>query len=461
MRISRLVPIALVSATAFVATSAAAVAPSRTSTLPDQSLRSSQPTIADDHDIRLGSIGSGMFRARTDEPNVYFMVTDRGPNGNPSATGHRTFPVPDFDPMIVKVRTLGEQIQILQQIPLKTTAGAPVSGLPNAASVSSPLSATAPQPDEVPYNFDDSAPLGPDGYNVNGLDTEDIVRVSDGSFYLVEEYRPSVLHVAADGTILDRFVPVGTDDELAGAGYPVHATLPARYAYRRPNRGFEGLALAPDGSALFVALQSPLQLPGTGNTNTGRDSRNTRIVKLDLNGNVLGEYVYRFDVSTTFDPNPCGSLATAARARDMKVSGLYAISATQLLVLERTDCVAKVYLVDVSTGATDLTTWTPPAALPNRTDLNVVEQQNSDAQLSAAQLTPLAKTLIVDLDTVDGMPGKIESIIVVSPSELAVANDNDFGLTDFPAWDANGNLTNDTLVKSRILYVDLPAPLPR
>ena len=268
------------------------------------------------------------------------------------------------------------------------------------------------------------------------------MRTSTGEFWIVDEYRPSVLRVAADGTVLARYVPVGTGDEFTDVGYPVHETLPAAYAYRRVNRGFEGLALSPDGTQLFVGLQSPLQLPPS--TTVGRDSRNTRILRLDLDGNVTGEFVYRFDVASAFDPG------SGARARDMKVSGLYAISSTELLVLERTDFVAKVYVVDLS-AATDLRTWTPPAG----SDLNFVESLNADGALEGAGIVPLPKALLVNLESVDGMPDKVESITMVNPDILAVANDNDFGLTDNPTWDADGQLTSDTGANSRILYVSV------
>lgn len=69
---------------------------------------------------------------------------------------------------------------------------------------------------------------------------------------------------------------------MAGADYPVFETLPASHAYRRQNRGYEGLALSPDGTSLFVGLQSPLQLPP--DPNVGRDSRNTRVLRLGPGG---------------------------------------------------------------------------------------------------------------------------------------------------------------------------------
>ena len=143
MRTSRLLAGAtILSVGTIFAGVAHAVTPAKTASLPNQSVTSVQPTVANDRGIRLGSIGSGLFRARTDAPNEFYMVTDRGPNGQPD--DKRTFPVPDFDPTIVKVRVWGEQIQILERIPLKTTSGAPVTGLPNFPAVTSPLSPTAP-----------------------------------------------------------------------------------------------------------------------------------------------------------------------------------------------------------------------------------------------------------------------------------------------------------------------------
>jgi len=427
-----------------LASGIAGAAPSaKWATLADQPLHSFQK-VATDHGIRLGSIGSGMFRSGSDKPHEFYMVTDRGPNGQPD--DKRTFPVPDFDPAIVKVRVKGQKVEILKRIPLKTMKGEPVTGLPNFSDVDSPVSDTKPAPDEVPYNFDGSLPL--EVYNQNGLDTEDIVRTAHGDFWIVDEYRPSVLKVSGDGTVLARYVPRGLKDEFTKVGYPVYDTLPAEHAYRRQNRGYEGLALSPDQKHLFVALQSPLQLPP--NPNVGRDSRNTRILRLDLNGHVTGEFVYRFDWAADFDPG------SAARARDMKISGLSAISDDTVLVLERTDFVAKVYLVDFD-GATDLGPWKPPTGAA----LNYLETLNNSGDLETSGIKPLPKSLVIDLDSVKDMPDKIESIAVVDRNTLAVANDNDFGLTDDPAWDAKGRLTSDTGVKSRILSVTLPDPLPK
>ena len=51
-------------------------------------------------------------------------------------------------------------------------------------------------------------------------------------------------------------------------------------------------------------------------------------------------------------------------------------------------------------------------------------------------------------------PDKIEGIALVGPRRLAIANDNDFGMTDGATWDPlTGELTNDTGLPSQIVFV--------
>ena len=199
-----------------------------------------------DHGIALGGVGSDLFPA--DAPDEYWMVTDRGPNGQVKLKGpnRRTFPVPQFDPLILRVRAQpGAPLTILQVIPVTTTDGSPVTGLPNDAAR-----------DEPPYDWTGNTELP---INPSGLDPEGLVRMPNGEFWLSEEYSPSLLHVSATGTVLGRLVPQGLT--LPGAGYPVTDSLPAVFADRQGNRGFESLALAPDGKTLYTAVQSPLADP--------------------------------------------------------------------------------------------------------------------------------------------------------------------------------------------------------
>ncbi|ARX88688.1 Tat pathway signal protein [Streptomyces alboflavus] len=71
----------------------------------------------------------------------------------------------------------------------------------------------------------------------------------------------------------------------------------------------------------------------------------------------------------------------------------------------------------------------------------------------------LRKRLVVDLGTVDGVPGKIEGVARVGNRTLALINDNDFGMTDGPeAFDKHGRLV-DSGIETSVTYVRLPRGL--
>ncbi|MDX2558931.1 esterase-like activity of phytase family protein [Streptomyces sp. TX20-6-3] len=397
-----------------------------TSTLPDIPLAAFSNgllpgSVDDDRDVDLGGIGSDLYPA--ERRGEYWTVTDRGPNGQ-IAVGkdkRRTFPVPGFDPAIVKVRATGGRIQVLRSIPLTTTSGAPVTGLPNQ-----------PGRDEAPYDHNATTPLA---YNVNGLDTEGLVRDRDGGFWLADEYGPSLVHVSAKGRVLARHVPKGL--HLTGADYPVIESLPSVFLKRKINRGFEGLALLPDGD-LVMALQSPLLNPDKA---AGEDSRTTRLLRFSPRGNrVTAEYAYRFDPVGVVEPGQ-------TKTSELKISSIVALGGDRLLVQERTDKASRLYEVRLRRGADILGTPWDTTASP------ALEQLDDEA---AADAPVLAKRLVVDLNTVEGVPGKIEGIAVESSSTLVLLNDNDFGMTDGPeAFDANGRLV-DSDVETTLVRVRLP-----
>ncbi len=379
--------------------------------------------IADDRGMLLGGIGSDLWRAPEDPAGEYWMVTDRGPNGQIEVDGanRRTFPVPDFSPLILHVSTAAGEIEILEALPILGQSGAPVTGLSNLDG-----------PDEKPYDYSATEELP---YNPSGLDTEGLVRAADGTFWLVDEYSPSLLHVDGNGVVIQRYLPEGVD--LAGADYPVSDTLPGIFANRKGHRGFEGLALSPDGTTLVLALQSPLSVP---DKDTGENSLNTRILAVSASsGEPTAEYVYQFEEATDFDPDP-------EVVRDaMKLSGLVAIDADTLLVLERTDAVAKLFTVDLSTATNILGGLSDdPASAPSL---------EATDNLLTSRIVPLPKSLLIDLSTVEGMPGKIEGVAVIDDTTVAVANDNDFDIGDF---DADGRHLGEGKT-SQILVVQTPS----
>ena len=205
-------------------------------------------SIASDRNLGVGSLFSGLFGYPRDPLLTFWAVSDRGPNEDLPVRGEtrRTFPLPEFDPTIflVRVRAGAEgcpEVEIQTSTPLKTSGGAPVTGLPNRPGV-----------DEVPYDWKGDIRLAT---NMDGLDTEGIVRTPEGDFWLCEEYGPSLLSVAPSGTVKVRYVPAGSG--ISGTHYPVSETLPAIYARRRANRGFESIAISRDGKRIFAVDFGP------------------------------------------------------------------------------------------------------------------------------------------------------------------------------------------------------------
>ncbi|MFI0961655.1 esterase-like activity of phytase family protein [Streptomyces sp. NPDC021080] len=379
-------------------------------------------TVDNDRGVDLGGIGSDIYPAG--RKGEFWTVTDRGPNGQIKVDGkkRRTFPVPGFDPAIVKIRVCGDTVKVIGSIPITTTSGKPVTGLSDQAGR-----------DEAPYSYDAQTPLA---YNPNGLDTEGIVRAKDGSFWLVDEYGPSLVHVSARGKVLARYVPEGLD--LTGADYPVVEALPAVLLHRKTNRGLEGLAQLPDGD-LVMALQSPLSLP---DANAGDASRNTRLLRFSPEKRaVTAEYAYRFDPVNVVDPSEDDT-------SELKISSVVAVGGDRLLVEERTDKTARLQSVRLTRGADILGgPWDSDTTSPS------LEQLDDPA---SAGVPVLAKRLVVDLGTVTGVPGKIEGVARVDHGTLALINDNDFGMTDgASAFDAQGRLV-DSGIETTVTYVRLP-----
>ena len=177
-------------------------------------------------------IASGLQRLAG---NHFLSVCDRGPTWTVPAG--RVFPLPTFTPTIFQLKTVAGGIQVEWALPIVANdAGDSVTGIPNSATEDSvPLADAAGTP--IPYN-------------PNGMDVEDIHTLPGGGYIVVDEYSPSVAIVDANGKVTRRYTPQGKT--LPGASYPVSATLPAILSQRRVNRGFESVAVSPDGTTAYT-----------------------------------------------------------------------------------------------------------------------------------------------------------------------------------------------------------------
>ena len=392
-------------------------------TLPPMGLGTAQEVVTD-RGLRVGGIFSSLDHAQGDPENVFYAIADRGPNSCITVGNSRrqTFAVPDYNPTIYKLSLVGDHIQIIDRTPILTTSNQTVTGLPNTNN------------DEVPYTYDGQTRLQ---LNPNGLDIEGLARASNGTFWVSDEYSPSVAQIAPNGKILHRLIPTGM---TLSADTDVRPVLPAIYAKRRLNRGFEGLTISQDGKSLFIALQSPLDFPTKG---IGRASRTIRLLVVDIQKLMpVAEYVYVAQLASSFGTNKQGKI---------KIGDLAFVNPTTLLVVERTNKVARIYQVNL-TNATNIlgTRWSD---LQNTTQ---ALEALSPQQLVTNGITPVSKSLTINLSQIPEMPKKIEGLTVVNPKAIALGNDNDFGFTSF---DASGRAVNNNL-PNQLLILHLSQTLP-
>nr|WP_293326676.1 esterase-like activity of phytase family protein [Mycobacterium sp.] len=200
---------------------------------------------------------------------------------------------------------------------------------------------------------------------------------------------PWVRTAALDGAYLGQFA------------LPPNLAMSAQNTGPRRNRALEGLALTPDGRSLFAAMEDPGY--NDGPESNGNQGVLTRITKLDVATSApVAQYAYPMEPA-------------ASPADRNGVSDLVALSDTTFLVLERSDSappVVRVFRADIG-GATDVLT------LPS---------------LTGAQLTPISKSLAIDLSHTAGLTAPIANLegITLGPKlpggrqSVLLVSDNDF-----------------------------------
>jgi hypothetical protein len=381
--------------------------------------------------------GSSAYRAANDIPGRVWLLTDRGPNiecgearrilglePEQACAGNRTgriLPLPGFVPSIYAADIGSDNVaRINVFLPLKGKSGKPLSGRP-------------PQGNgryESAYGID-GKPLPPDP---SGVDPEGLIRLSDGSFWIAEEFGPSLLQVAADGTVLKRLVPQGLQNDFKDADYDVVPSLPAILRFRAQNRGFEALALSPDEKYLYAMLQGPLANP---DIETGRRSRHVRLWKIAREtGEVVAQYFYQSDDVASYTGDADGRERTQSR---VLVSEMAAISEDRLLLLERVDRHARFYSVL-------LTEENRVPRLLDNPEYGPGLEWMEPGQLALRGVLPMPKALLLDSEQATGLPAKIEGMAITGPNELVIINDNDFGVDG---------------VRTQMFRVTLPQPLIR
>jgi hypothetical protein len=366
---------------------------------------------------RLGGFGSDFFYDYRND--VYYGLADRGPGGGVISYGTR---VEKFSINIDPTTGAIANYSLLQTILFVIPAGTTLNGITYAT--------------DTPFNGLNATLLNGNGGSLGqSQDPEGFVVGANGNFFVSDEYGPSIYEFSPDGRFVRAFVqPSNVLPRVNGSlNFAADTTSTTG---RQDNRGYEGLAISPDGTKLFAAFQDPLQEEGTP---TGRNSRNVRIVRFDVaTGQSDAQYIYQLESLTDINsriPGTVNDFGATAQGRNIGISSLIAVNNSELLVIERdnrglgvTDPLAttvvgskQVFKIDL-TGATDVSgiSLTGTNTLP-------------------AGVTPVSKSTFLDIaGALQGagqkVPEKIEGL-AIGPQlsdgsfALVVATDNDFSVT--------------------------------
>lgn len=326
-------------------------------------------------------------------------------------------------------------------------------------------------------------PVLPQAYNGKiSLDPEGIVRLSDGSFFVSDEYGPNIYHFAANGTLLSATQPpaalqpirngildFSSNNPATGQPTPVPADPTTG---RQNNQGLEGLAITPDQKQLAALLQSATrQDGGTGGSSATR--YNTRLLIYSVTNPdspvLTGHYVVQLPRFTT----SAGATQVAAQ------SEMLALNDKQFLVLSRdsgngqglsgtTSLYRSIDLIDIS-SATNLVGTAYDGTTPVAPGGNLVASVtpvsfqrfidiNNNAQLSRFGLHNGAPNNATNLSEKWEAMGLLPVLDAARPNDffLFVGNDNDFLTTNGYQVGAAYNAGADVDTMILVYRLELP-----
>jgi hypothetical protein len=236
---------------------------------------------------RLGGHGSAI--AYSGKGSEYWLLSDRGPKD-----GKVDFPcrVHRVDISVTPKGQPSVQVRLLETLLLTDEGGRRLTGA---------LSAVESDDPRKNRRYD------PEGLRVG----------ADGTLFIAEEYGPLVDAFHPRGQRL-RSLPVpAAFRPLRLSRNPAEELPPHNSCGRQPNRGFEGLAISPDGQKLYAITQGPLIQDNALDTAGKRVGRFCRILEISLREGKTRQFAYPLD-----DPR-------------YGVSEILAINDREFLVLER------------------------------------------------------------------------------------------------------------------------------
>lgn len=356
---------------------------------------------------------STLYPIANTDGKEFWTCSDRGVNVDAAEanadechpTYDKMFCFPDYAPKIHRIKIDGDSVQILNTITMKREDGTDARGVLNPAGYGSTEEEQG-STDTVADCANFNNKIAPKDFWA--LDPEGIVKDSAGFFWIGEENGPTIWKMDSTGKVVKRYTPYANMDSASD----IDVQIDTVFKYRKNNRGFESMAMTPNGK-LYTIIQSPLLYP---DQSTGENTQIHRILELDPATNAMRMFVYLND-------SIVGSGDDKVRLRDWKIGDMAAINDSTFLVMEAgqrgaTD-IKKIYLINIANAT----------AVNNDYNGQSLESLKDAPGLAAEGITPVSKTLFLDLKA-NGWPtelDKSEGLAIINDSTIAVCNDNDFG----------------------------------
>lgn len=378
----------------------------------------------------------------------FYVIPDRGPNDatvnrNLAGTSQnlRPFKLPDYQARVEKLILItGTNNIFIDANPIYLTRQdgvTPISGRGNI-----------PGADEVPVTYTDDAVYTNEDFVIDGVsyhqleydayggDFEGILIDKNRNFWMCDEYRPAIYKFNRNGVLIERFVPEGTSqlgDTPQAEGFYGAETLPSVYNKRRANRGFEAIAWDSEENIIYAFIQSPIENP---NSSIRNNSDVIRILGINPeDGSPVKEFVYLLERNKD---------AGVGLARTDKIGDAVYVGNGIFMVLERDSSTPEdgktgrkyVYEIDTKVATNILGTPLSEKETSNGVDDQTLEMMSAD-DLAAAGIIPVHKTKVLNLPSAGYHPSdKAEGIAVLPNGDIAVMNDNDFGIAGAGVSDA-------------------------
>ena len=415
-------------------------------------------------EIRGGGYGSDAA-AHPTNANQFYALTDRGPNADFDgiAGKGKQFLVPNYTPSIglFELQADGKIIKV-KELLLKDRQGNPISGLPNPKA----LGGT----NEVPYDIDGQpmtinpnlpfdAVTNPIKTDINGLDPEGLAALTDGSFWVSDEYGPHLVHYDANGIEIARINAFANDERNNVIINGKQVLLPTEFTKRRANRGMEALTMTPDQTTLVGIMESSMDNPDK----SGRLSSLVRIVTINLVSGQITQYLYRLDKA---EHVTSGIVALSNHE-------FYLIEHDRKFPLQDKSAQKLIYKIDIA-QATDIEAILNDENVKQDETLGLLVNGQTLEQLIAVgeknwqmleeiNIKPVKKTLVVDvLATLDYPHDKLEGLWLRKDGLLGLLNDDDFAMTDSEVINPQSTVEQKYLDKDKTiedanrLYIVMP-----